>query len=102
MSAKNLAEKFASRRKDERQDSERPLQSLYFHSQKASRLASALHSLFEERDEIYLDQIDIIGVRELASEVVFHANATHHLHNLQNERELNEVLSEARKNQKKP
>jgi len=97
MPAKNEEKTFTSRRKDERQDSERPLQSLYFHSQKASRLASALHSLLEGRDDIYLDELDIIGVRELASEVVFHANAAYHLHNIQDERELNRVFSKPQK-----
>jgi len=79
MTVENLPrpEHFTS--KDERQDTARQLEDIGFHQRKSSRLASALHSIFEDREELYLDKIDFIGVKELVDEVVFHANAVDYL-----------------------
>lgn len=92
MTVENLPrpEHFTSR--DERQDTARRLEDIGFHQRKSSRLASALHSIFEDREELYLDKIDFIGVKELVEEVLFHANSAHYLSNLETDKQIQDHL----------
>lgn len=78
--------------KDERNDTGRVLESLGFHQRKSSRLASALHCIFEDKEDLYLDKIDFIGVKELVEEVLFHSNAAYYLSNIESDRKLQDHI----------